>query len=82
MNSSYVLISIILSARLGTDREPPVGCLGKYILVNVRYVSGAVGAGLTTRNNTNLCENRLCGCRDGFLYNKSEILIGRPSSKI
>ncbi len=33
MNSSYVLISIILSARLGTDREPPVGCLGKYMIV-------------------------------------------------
>lgn len=35
INSSYVLISIILSTRLGTDRGPPVGCLGKHIILSM-----------------------------------------------
>lgn len=34
INSSYVLISLIPSARLGTDNEPPVGCLASILCVN------------------------------------------------
>ncbi len=50
INSSYVLISLILSARLGTDNEPPVGCLGSILYCHgslrgspLRHIAVAVG---------------------------------------
>ena len=33
INSSYVLISVPLSARLGSRTSTPLGCLGKYIIL-------------------------------------------------
>ena len=41
INSSYVLISIILSIRLGTDESTSPNYLGKYIKFTIKAVAFA-----------------------------------------